>query len=244
MDSPLAGLRSTACVVLLGAALLGPAASLADDALSTLPPLPSGALRVFLVRHGQALSNLEPVPSLPPEQLDHLTALGRQQAEAAGRALARLGVRAVFTSPASRARETAEGMSAALGLPPPAVEPRLRPMDLGRGPDGHGLAWKDRAKEWEAGRDPSPAGGESMERAGHRTGELVRAIARSRRGTAVVMVTHGEVLAAYLGEVRGTPAPRRYPPGLANGSITVVDVSPAGAATIRLAGQVPPAPQR
>jgi len=239
MDSPLAGLRSTAGRVLLGAALLGPPASLADDALGGLPPLPSGALRVFLVRHGQALSNLEPVPSLPPEQLDHLTALGRQQAEAAGRALARLGVGAVFTSSASRARETAEGMSAALSLPPPAVEPRLRPMDLGRGPDGRGLAWKDRAAEWEAGRDPTPVDGESMERVGHRMAELVRAIGRSRRGRGVVMVTHGEVLAAYLGRIRGTPAPRRYPPGLANGSITVVDVLPTGAATIRLTMQTP-----
>jgi broad specificity phosphatase PhoE len=239
MESRLASPASVACRVLLGATLLAPQASFADDALGTLPPLPSGALRVFLVRHGQALSNLEPVPSLPPEQLDHLTALGRQQAEAAGHALAGLGASAVFASPASRARETAEGMSAALGLPPPAVEPRLRPMDLGRGPDGRGLSWKDRAKEWEAGRDPSPAGGESMERAGHRTAELVRAIARSRRGTAVVMVTHGEVLAAYLGEVRGIPAPRRYPPGLANGSITVVDVLPNGAATIRLTIQAP-----
>lgn len=239
MESRLAGPPSAACLVLLGAALLTPGASLADDALGTLPPLPSGALRVFLVRHGQALSNLDPVPSLPPDQLDHLTALGRQQAEAAGRALATLGVSAVLTSPASRARETAEGMSAALGLPPPAVEPRLRPMDLGRGPDGRGLAWKDRAAEWEKGRDPSPVGGESMERVGHRMAEFVRAIARSRRGRGVVMVTHGEVLAAYLGRVRGTPAPRRYPPGLPNGSITVVDVLPTGAATIRLTLQTP-----
>ncbi len=239
MESRLAGPPSAACLFLLGATLLIPPASLADDALSTLPALPSGALRVFLVRHGQALSNLDPVPSLPPEQLDHLTALGRQQAEAAGRALAGLGVSAAFASPASRARETAEGISAALGLPPPTVEPRLRPMDLGRGADGRGLTWKDRAAEWEAGRDPSPAGGESMERAGHRMDELVRAIARSRRGRSIVMVTHGEVLAAYLGAVRGTPAPQRYPPGLANGSITVVDVSPTGAATIRLTVQAP-----
>jgi probable phosphoglycerate mutase len=239
VDTRLACARSAACLVLLGAALLTPAASLADDALRALPPLPSGALRVFLVRHGQALSNLEPVPGLPPDQLDHLTALGRQQAEGAGRALAGLGVSAVFTSPAGRARETAEGMRAALGLAPPAVEPRLRPMDLGRGPGGRGLSWKDRTKEWEAGRDPTPAGGESMERVGHRMAELVRAFARSRRGRGIVMVTHGEVLAAYLGRVRGTPATQRYPPGLANGSVTVVDVLPTGAATIRLTIQTP-----
>jgi len=72
--------------------------------------------------------------------------------------------------------------------------------------------------------------------------ELVRALARSRRGTSVVLVAHSEVIAAYLGEVRGTPAPRRYPPGLANGSITVVDVVATGAETIRLTNHVPAAP--
>jgi len=228
--------------LLLGAVLLPAPPSRADDVLAALPPLPSGALRVYLVRHGQALSNLDPAPDLPPAGLDHLTAPGTRQAEAAGRALAGRDVTLVLTSPASRARETAEGIAQVLGLSAPAVEPRLRPLELGRGTDGRRLTWKDRAAEWEAGRDPSPPEGESMERVGDRLDLLVRALARSRRGTGVVLVAHGEVLAAYLGHVRGTLAPKRYPPGLANGSITVVDVAPTGAATIRLENQVPAAP--
>jgi len=239
VNSRLSGSRRAKGLVLLGLALLSPPASPGDEVLAALPSLHSGAFRVFLVRHGQALSNLEPVPDLPPDQLDHLTTLGRQQAEGAGRALAGMGVSAVLTSPAARAHETAEGIAAALRLPAPAAEPRLRPMDLGRSPDGRRLDWKTRAAEWEAGRDPRPAGGESMEGVGHRMAELVRALARSRRGRAIVMVTHGEVLAAYLGLIRGTPAPQRYPPGLANGSITVVDVSPTGAETIRRTIQEP-----
>jgi probable phosphoglycerate mutase len=234
--------RPVAFALLFGATLLPALASRADDALGALAPLPSGALRVYLVRHGQAFSNLDPVPDLPPGELDHLTALGTRQAEAAGRALAGRGVTRVLTSPASRARETAEGISQVLGLSPPAVEPRLRSLELGRGTDGRKLTWKDRAAEWEAGRDPSPPEGESMERVGDRVDLLVRALARSRRGTGVVLVAHGEVLAAYLGHVRGTLAPKRYPPGLANGSITVVDVAPTGAATIRFENHVPAAP--
>jgi broad specificity phosphatase PhoE len=226
--------RPVAFALLFGATLLPALASRADDALGALAPLPSGALRVYLVRHGQAFSNLDPVPDLPPGELDHLTALGTRQAEAAGRALAGRGVTRVLTSPASRARETAEGISQVLGLSPPAVEPRLRSLELGRGTDGRKLTWKDRAAEWEAGRDPSPPEGESMERVGDRVDLLVRALARSRRGTGVVLVAHGEV--------RGTLAPKRYPPGLANGSITVVDVAPTGAATIRFENHVPAAP--
>jgi broad specificity phosphatase PhoE len=104
-------------------------------------------------------------------------------------------------------------MARTLGLSPAAVEPRLRPMERG----------------------------EPVERVGERVDHLVRALARSRRGTGVVLVAHGEVLAAYLGHVRGTPAPKRDPK-VANGSITVVDVAPTGRATIRLENERPAAP--
>jgi broad specificity phosphatase PhoE len=234
--------RPAAVVLLLGTCLLRAPASSAGDALGHLPPLQPGAVRLYLVRHGQALSNLSPVPNLPPAGLDHLTTQGKRQAAAAGRALAGRGVASVLASPAFRARETAEGIVHALGLPAPTVEPRLRPLELGRAADGHPLTWKDRAAEWEAGRDPSPPGGESMERAGDRVDEFARELALGRHGTGVVLVTHGEMLGAYLGRVRGTPAPKRYPPGLENGSITVVDVLPTGAATIRLEGHAPAAP--
>ncbi len=159
-----------------------------------------------------------------------------------GRALAGRGVASVFSSPASRARETAEAVARALGIEPPSVDAKLAPMALGRAPDGRTLTWKERIAEWEAGRDPSPAEGESMERVGDRVRELVQALARSRRGTSVVLVAHSEVIGAYVGRVRGKPAPKRYPPGLVNGSITVVDVAVTGAETIRLANRAPATP--
>jgi broad specificity phosphatase PhoE len=206
--------RRLGFLLLLAPVLLPAPASRADDALGALPPLPSGALRVYLVRHGQALSNLDPVPDLPPAELDHLTERGRRQAEAAGRALAGRGVTSVLTSPASRARETADAMARTLGLSAPAVKAQLRPMERG----------------------------ESVERVGDRVDGLVRAVARSRRGTGVVLVAHGEVLAAYLDHLRGPSAPKRDPKGLGNGSIAVVDVAPTGAATVRLENLLPAAP--
>jgi broad specificity phosphatase PhoE len=215
MKPLLPAVRRLAFVLLLGPVWLPAPASSDDDVLAALPPLPSGALRVYLVRHGQALSNLDPVPDRPPAELDHLTALGTRQAEAVGRALASRGVTSVLTSPASRARETAEGIARALSLAAPAVETQLRPMERG----------------------------ESMERVGDRVDGLVHALARSRRGTSVVLVAHGEVLAAYLGHVQDPSAPKRDPKGLATGSITVVDVAPTGAATIRLENHVPRGPE-
>jgi probable phosphoglycerate mutase len=234
--------RAAAAAPLLGCVLLAASPAPAADALDGLPALSPGTLRVYLVRHGQALSNLDPAPDLPPEQLDHLTALGTRQADAVGRALARRSVSSVYASPAARARETAEVVSRTLGVAAPGVEPRLRPMALGRAPGGRMLAWKERAVEWEAGRDPSPADGESMERVGDRVSELVQELARGRRGTSVVLVAHGEVIGAYLGRIRGTPPAKRYPPGLGTGAIAVVDVAASGAEAIRLTSHTPAAP--
>jgi broad specificity phosphatase PhoE len=200
------------------------------------------------VRHAQALSNLDPAPDLPAEQLDHLTDLGQRQAEAVGRALRDQRVSGVLTSPASRARETAERIVAILGagpgspLPPLTLEPRLRPLSLGRRPDGIPLDWDDRIADWEEGRDPSPREGESMEQMAERVAALVASLAQDGLARSLVLVAHGEVLGAYLGRLRGTPPASRYPPGLANASITVVDVAKDGKATIRLTNRTPAEP--
>jgi broad specificity phosphatase PhoE len=170
--------RSKRLVLLLSIALAAIPAAASDPGLAELPPLASGALRVHLVRHGQALSNLEPKPQLPPEQLDALTATGRKQAERVGRALAGRRIAEVVSSPAMRAQQTAATITRVLGLTQPLVEPRLRPQEKG---------------------EPDAAVGE-------RVHELARALARSRRGREVVLVAHGEVLRAYLARI-GAPVP-------------------------------------
>jgi broad specificity phosphatase PhoE len=221
-------------------------AALAAEPFPVLPSPPAAGLRVYLVRHGQAFSNLNPEPDLSPEQLDHLTDLGKRQSDAAGAALAGRGISVVLTSPASRARETAERLARSLGVPPPQVETRLRPLELGRRPNGPALDWDARISEWEAGRDPSPEGGESMGGMGDRVADLIASLladAKGRAGPArsLVLVAHGEVLGAYLGRVRGTPPAKRYPHGFGNASITVVDVAGEGARE-RLANYRPDAP--
>ena len=229
-----------ASFVLVGALLAGlPAA--AGDSLAELRAPPAGTLRVYLVRHGQALSNLEPKPALSEEQLDHLTELGTKQSEAAGHALASHGVTAVYSSPAMRAKETSEAVARVLGVGSPSVEPRLQPMAVGQAPDGRPLEWNERIAEWRAGRDPSPPAGESMESVGERVSSFVRSLAESSGGRSVVLVAHSEVIGAYLGKVRGTEPSKRYPPGLGNGSISVVDVA-AGAEKLALANHLPAAP--
>lgn len=217
-----------------------PAPAAAD--LHSLPAPAAGVTRVYLVRHAQAKSNLDPRPNLPDEELNQLTDLGRRQAAAAGRALSGLGVGTVLASPASRAQNTARVLTSALGLGDPGREQRLKPLEMGHAADGHELEWAEREAVLKTGKDPRPSGGESFEDVGERVDRLVREIAGRPHARPVVLVSHGEVIAAWLGRLRNVPSWKRYPPGLANGAVAVVDVTRDGRATVRLESFVPTVP--
>lgn len=215
------------------------------EAPVALPPVAADTLRVFLVRHGQAYSNLDPEPDLPAEQLDRLTDLGREQSRSAARFLKERGVTAVLTSPAGRARGTAEEIRSALVLGEFGVEDRLRPLDLGRSPDSAPLDWDQRIADWKAGRDPSPPGGESLEQMGARVLDLVRSLRARYAGRSLVLVAHSEVIAAFVGALEGTPGAQRWPPKARNGSLTAADAGPNGPPRLLLLNHVPagsPAP--
>jgi probable phosphoglycerate mutase len=205
---------------------------------ASLGAVPADGVRVFLLRHGQAYSNLDPAPDLPEDQLDRLTELGHEQARRVAAFLRGQGVVEVQTSPAGRARETAEEIGKALGLHA-RVEPKLRPLGLGRAPDGTALDWDRRIAEWEAGKDPSPPGGESLEQLGARVYDASRSLVGQRDGKSVLLVAHSEVIAALMGEINGVPGAKRWPPKLRNGSLTVVDMGGKQGARIRLVDYVP-----
>lgn len=209
------------------------------QAPAALGPVPADSVRVFLVRHGQAYSNLDPEPDLPPQQLDRLTDLGREQSRNAARFLRARGVAAVLTSPAGRARGTADEICAALGVGEAAVESGIRPLDIGRAPDGAPLDWDQRIADWEAGRDPSPPGGESLEQMGARVLGVVRALRARHAGRSVVLVAHSEVIGSFVGALAGKPGAARWPPQARNGSLTVVDAGPEGPPRLVLSNYVP-----
>lgn len=70
-------------------------------------------MRIYLLRHGQSLANAG-----QSDEIDcGLSDLGRQQAAAAGQALAALGVGLILSSPYRRCLETADAVRAATGAP-------------------------------------------------------------------------------------------------------------------------------
>jgi probable phosphoglycerate mutase len=196
---------------------------------------------VVLVRHGQAFTNLDTLPSPAPANTDALTPLGQEQSTRAARALSGLKPRLVLHSPPGRARETAELIGKGVGVTP-RLEDRLRPLELGQGPDGRELTLDARIVEWKAGRDPSPPGGESLEEVGRRVLAVVEELRPRYAGQTVVLVAHSEVVGAFVGHVEGKPGAARYPPRVPNASLTVVDARGPGELALRLSAFVPEAP--
>ena len=175
------------------------------------PSSPAEVLRVYLVRHGQAFSNLDPRPDLPADQLDRLTALGHEQASETGRALALRQPALVLTSPAGRARETAEEIRQAAAGVTVRTEPRVRPQE----------------------DDESPA------QVAERVLRAVRDERKRHRGHAIVVVAHSEVIGAFLALVRSESGATAEPVTVRNGSVSLVELGAHGKVELVFANRLP-----
>jgi len=173
----------------------------------------TGVTELVLVRHGkQAVS--DEFLDLPVDELldPPLSDLGRRQAEAVARVLARDAVDAVCCSTTARARETAEAIGASVGATVRVVE-GIEEFGMFRDlpPDktarqalgdvqfaGFQHLWS-RTRQWRAWPASEPVD-EFLDRviAGI---EGVAALHRSQR---VVVVSHGASINAYLGDILGT----------------------------------------
>jgi broad specificity phosphatase PhoE len=231
-------LASTAVVLSLSGQT-GPAQPASSPPLAfsagELPTVESGARRVFFIRHGQALSNLQPPP--PVANLDTLTDLGRAQSGAAARALVGLKIQGVLSSPAGRAQETAARIAEGIGSAAPLIDERLRPLALGVNDSGKPFSFDERAKAWTAGSDPAVAQGERLGDLGSR----LAAVACSRpAGSLFVAVSHSEAIQSLATFVTRKDPWTAWPPRIVNGSITVVDCDSSGSLALRGLGLAVP----
>lgn len=137
-------------------------------------PAPDADLDLFVVRHGQAWSNLKPEErgGRTGDQMDALTPAGVAQIEALAKQIEGADVGGVFHSPRVRTRQTAEILAKSLGLP------------------------------WVELADLAPmADGEQPAAAATRA---LRALARRPESGAWVVVSHSGVTACVIGEAYGT----------------------------------------
>jgi broad specificity phosphatase PhoE len=218
---------------------------LGASSLGELPDVPAGSLRFYVVRHGQAYSNISPAPAdMKPGELDQLTPLGREQARRSGEELKDKAIALIVCSPRKRTRQTAEEIRAALGREVEIrVDERLRPLEMGRR-EGKQLEWNDRWEQWEFGQDPSPPSGESLEELGQRVLSVMLELKRGVSGRAVVLVSHSEVISNTVGFLKGETLTGRFRVRIANASLTAVESGPAMLPQVLLVNWLPEAPAR
>jgi len=152
--------------------------------------------RLVLCRHGQTDWNVE---QRGQGQADvPLNGVGREQAAAAGAALAALGPDLVWSSDSSRAHDTA----LATGLPV-TTDARLREIDLGAYEGKLMAEWEaDEPDEYArnmAGHDVRRGGGELNSEVGERAyPALVEALDATPDDGLLVVVSHGGTIRALL----------------------------------------------
>jgi ribonuclease H / adenosylcobalamin/alpha-ribazole phosphatase len=193
------------------------------------------ATTTLLLRHGQTALSVErrfagrgDIP---------LTDIGRQQAAAAGKALAkRGGVELIVTSPLGRARRTAEAVAERTGAGL-VVDDGLAETDFGAW-EGLSFAevgaqWPTELAAWLAAADVPPPGGESFaEVAARVNAALDRALAR-HQGKTLVVVSHVTPIKTIVCRALLAPAAALFRMHLDVASITEADWYADGPALLR-----------
>jgi ribonuclease H / adenosylcobalamin/alpha-ribazole phosphatase len=180
--------------------------------------------RFVLVRHGEASGNRE-LRYLGATDAP-LTERGREQARQLADALRAYPLAAIYSSPLTRARETANAIAA-----PPELETRVED-DLR---EGHFGAWENLTRTqvreadaaalaaWEAGTDVAPPGGESLEAVRARSVACATRLAARHMGEMVALVSHVGPIKALVCAALGLPAAGALRMWLDPASICVVD---------------------
>ncbi|MFD0201329.1 MULTISPECIES: bifunctional RNase H/acid phosphatase [Saccharothrix] len=211
------------------------------DAAATQSPVSwTGAVgeptRLYLLRHGQ--TELSVARRYSGRGNPPLTEVGRGQAEAAARRLAKVeGLVAVVSSPLGRARETARAVASATGAEL-TWDDDLIETDFG--------AWEGLTFAEAAERDPDvhrrwlgdpsvPApGGESFEQVHHRVRRARNAVVSRFGGANVVVVSHVTPIKCLLRMGLDVGPSLLFRLHLDLASLSVVEFYPDGHASVRL----------
>jgi ribonuclease H / adenosylcobalamin/alpha-ribazole phosphatase len=192
--------------------------------------------RLVLVRHGSTAHSPEKRFSGRNEL--PLTAAGRAQAAALARRAPTFGaVTAVISSPLLRARQTAEVVAAALGLPV-EIDDDLAELDFGTW-EGltFGQACADDASAldaWLASPDVAPPGGESFTALARRVGRGRDSVIAAHPRQTVVVVTHVSPIKTLLRIALDAPPSSMYRIHLDIASVSRIDYYPGGNCSVGL----------
>jgi broad specificity phosphatase PhoE len=193
-----------------------------------------GSARVYLARHGQSVGNATFDDSkLSEKEKDKLSELGRKEGARLGDAVALADVHQLYTSPAARAKETAELAAERAKVGNPLRETAaVRPLVPGKTPAAGGSAYAWLVERWRAGEDRKLEGGETLAELCQRLKEgaiELRKLGLTAKAP-VFAVAHSEVLLAYLAGFDPVELRKQLVTfGVRNGAVMAFDVGDGGA---------------
>ncbi len=158
---------------------------------------------VVLMRHGEALNNVKHILT-GRTLVYHLTERGRLHVNEAVEMLKPLCIRYVYTSPITRAVETAEIVSSRLDIPF-SIDERLTETDMGR---LTGMSYfdvldkyRDLLKWFYHGEDVSDYGLENFNSIKARILSMLDYVTDKHRGENTLLITHLDVIKAVIAEL-------------------------------------------
>jgi probable phosphoglycerate mutase len=218
-----------ACEVTGGHATVGTTPTSVDEE--------AAVTEVVLVRHGETVWHAENRYAGVSDVA--LTRRGEEQAVRLAGWAATAGLVAVWASPLSRARRTAQGCAMAADLPLD-VDARLRELDFG---EGEGLTSTEMAERFPEARaaflaDPAAhplPGGEDPVEAADRFTDCLQEISEKHPDGRVLVVAHSSAIRLALCGLIGVPLReyRRLFPGLRNCTLTELRLRAGRAALLQ-----------
>lgn len=144
----------------------------------------------FMMRHGEADSNVEMIISSSPDNPHHLTESGKKEVRASAKTLPKVDL--IITSPLVRTKETADLVAETLGLSKEqvVVDDRLSEINLSILNNKHITAYWKLLPTYEERFMKGPEGGESVLDVKRRIGELLYEIEEKYSGRTILFVTH------------------------------------------------------
>lgn len=165
-------------------------------------------MKLILIRHAETTHNaggfVQGRADIP------LSDLGRRQAAALASSFVGQAIGAIYASPLSRARETADAVGKALGIPV-AVEDDLQEMDIGEMEGLSSVEMRERFSAFlhtwagpEGPTTPMP-GGERLIDVQARAWRVIERLRRDHEGETVAVVSHNFVILSLTCQAIGLP---------------------------------------
>jgi isoleucyl-tRNA synthetase len=174
--------------------------------------------RYFVMRHGEARSNVEGILDSAGDSANNITEKGRAESVAAARTLKKERIDLIITSPLRRSTKTAEIIRGELGLDDGAVitDERITEIMTGSFDGGALTRWEEFFHSYEARFDHAPEGGETYNDLRRRLGAFLYDLESRYQGKTILIITHAACayLLAMVAEaaplLRGTGTPPNY----------------------------------